>query len=274
MNPLLIDGQRWLTRFATDVWLRVRISLKRRGVFGTAGYALVAGLAKVALKLGLLHPSTKPSVARVFDGEHGVDTAGNIELALLEIKSQSVPDGNRYAPTSPKYFKEIMTHLGIRHEQFAFVDLGCGKGLALLLAAAYPFRRIIGVEFSAELATIAKRNITAYVGEGLKCSNVQCVCMDAVEYEFPREPLVIYLYNPFIGRVLAHVAANIARTIADHPRDVFIVYNWPTEPHVFDAIPSVECVVGDPEYMIYRTRWRPADRVHSLGYQETTAASK
>ncbi len=263
MQSLNLGEPRWLTRVAAGAKRKVRRSIKRRGEFGTviyiAWYITFGGPVMVARKLGLIRPSARPSVASMFDCEHGVDTAAHIQLGDLEIKSRNVREGCHYAPTSPKYFKEMMPHLNIRHEQFTFVDVGCGKGLVLLLASAYPFRRIIGVEFSDESATIASRNLVAYVGEPQGCKDIQCVCMDAVEYEFPCERLVIYFYNSFKGKVLKQFAANIAQTIADHPRDLFIVYNNPTEPDVFDAIHSIERVFDDPDYLIYRTRGRASE---------------
>lgn len=260
MESLIHGEARWLTKITSGVWRKVRRSVKRRGVLGTAGYIAYVGPANVARKLGLVPSSTRPSVASVFDGEHGVDTAAHIQLRDLVINSRNVQDCCHYAPTSPKYFKEMMSHLNIRHEQFTFVDIGCGKGLALLLASVYPFRRIIGVEFSDELVAIASRNLVAYVGEPQQCKDIQCLCMDAVEYEFPWERLVIYFYNSFKGELLKQFAANIAHTIADHPRDVFIIYNNPTEPDVFDAIQSIERVCDDPDFVIYRTRRRARER--------------
>lgn len=259
MESIIFGEAHWLTRVTTGVWRKVRRSVKRRGVLGTAGYIAYAAPVAVARKLGLVRSSTMPSVASVFDSEHGVDTAAHIQLGDLEINSRNVREGCHYAPTSPKYFKEMMPHLNIRHEQFTFVDIGCGKGLVLLLASAYPFRRIIGVEFSDELSLIASRNLVAYAGELQGCKDIQCVCMDAVEYAFPCERLVIYFYNSFKGEVLKQFAANIAQTIADHPRDVFIVYNNPTEPDVFDTIQSIERVFDDPDFLIYRTRWRASE---------------
>ncbi|HRB82181.1 MAG TPA: class I SAM-dependent methyltransferase [Nitrospira sp.] len=270
MNLLSLNlaETRWLTRVATGGWRKVRRSIKRRGILGTAGYMVCFVPAKVARKLGFASPLAGPSVASLFDRKYGVETAEHIPLNRLGIESQNVNEGNYYAPTSPKIFNEMMPHLNIRHEQFTFVDIGCGKGLVLLLASTYPFRRIIGVEFSAELSAIASNNLAAYVGEHSKSREVHCLCMDAVDYEFPLEPLVIYFYNPFKGTVLERVAANIARTIADHPRDLFVVYNNPTAPDVFDGIQSLERIFDDPDFLIYRTRLGARGRASSHGDKE------
>lgn len=267
-NTAVSDKRRRVARAAAGLWRKVRRSVKRRGEWGTvlyiAWYITVGGPAMAARKLGLIRPPAKPSAARLFDGQHGVETAEHVAFRQLGITSRHAQDRNPYAPTSPKIFKEMMAHLPIRHQDFTLVDLGCGKGMVLLLAAEYPFRRIIGVEFSAELVARAADNLTTFGKDRLQCRDVQCLCVDAVDYEFPREPLVLYLYNSFKGKVLNRVAAKIARTLADIPRDVFLVYNNPTEPDVFDQIPSLKCIVDDPDFMIYRRVRTTSDRGESF----------
>lgn len=257
MNPPFSGERRLPTRTAAALWRKVRRSVKRRGEFGTVLYIawyVTAGAASMAARrVGLLRHSGRPSVASIYDGHHGVETAEHVDFGQLDIHSDSLRDCNPYAPTSPKIFGEIMAHLDIRHQDYNVVDLGCGKGMVLLLAAEYPFRRIIGIEFSAQLVSIALKNLAASSSERRQCHDVQCVCMDATVYQFPREPLVIYLYNSFNGKVLNQVAANLASTIAECQRDIFVVYNNPTEPEVFDRIPSLQCVVDDPDFIIYRT---------------------
>ena len=49
--------------------------------------------------------------------------------------------------------------LAIDASRFTFVDLGCGKGKPLMVAASYGFRRLVGVDISAECIAIARRNI-------------------------------------------------------------------------------------------------------------------
>jgi tRNA1(Val) A37 N6-methylase TrmN6 len=40
----------------------------------------------------------------------------------------------------------------------SFVDLGCGKGLPLVVATEYPFQRVLGVELAPELCVVARHN--------------------------------------------------------------------------------------------------------------------
>src|SRR5580693_6708790 len=54
-----------------------------------------------------------------------------------------------YQPTEPALFHEMLASLiqaspKIDFREFTFIDIGSGKGRALLMAADYPFRRILG----------------------------------------------------------------------------------------------------------------------------------
>ena len=44
-------------------------------------------------------------------------------------------------------------------ERTVFLDVGAGKGRAMLVASEYPFLRVEGVELNPKLADIARRNI-------------------------------------------------------------------------------------------------------------------
>jgi tRNA G46 methylase TrmB len=45
----------------------------------------------------------------------------------------------------------MVSRLNISFEDFTFFDFGSGKGRALHLASEFPFKNIIGVEFSSKL---------------------------------------------------------------------------------------------------------------------------
>jgi cyclopropane fatty-acyl-phospholipid synthase-like methyltransferase len=55
------------------------------------------------------------------------------------------------ASTDYRSFRRVMRHIGVR-EQDVFLDYGSGLGRVLLMAAQYPFRRVLGVELSAAVS--------------------------------------------------------------------------------------------------------------------------
>ena len=101
-----------------------------------------------------------------FDERFGVETSG----LIYELPSGHQHDlhNNGYFAVAPSVFHSIMRamveRLHLDFQRFGFVDLGSGKGRALLLASDYPFREVIGVELSPKLDRIARDNIARYAG--------------------------------------------------------------------------------------------------------------
>ena len=77
-----------------------------------------------------------------YDELTGCDTSGMIHRRRLAAESED------YQPVDPDIFRACLAHIREELSRFTFVDIGCGKGRALLLAEEYDFREIIGVEFS------------------------------------------------------------------------------------------------------------------------------
>ena len=120
-----------------------------------------------------------------FDLQAGTDTAGIVRLESLSINSPNRTLGVHYQASEPDSFRRTIAALPLRHEDFVFVDFGSGKGRALLLASEFPFKRIMGVEFSDELSAIARENVASFPTEAQRCGDIEIVCEDAAEFELP-----------------------------------------------------------------------------------------
>jgi SAM-dependent methyltransferase len=226
-------------------WLRD--SLRARGLLRSLGY-----LGKQAWEV--LRDST-PARRRArfgdidYDCDYGVDTTWarlGWRVRLREIFTERL-----YQPTVPEEFAEIMQRLPqLDFTQYSFVDLGSGKGRALLLAADYLFRRIIGVEVQPELHAIAEENLRR-LRQRAPQINAQALCLDAREFHFPPEPLIVYLFNPFPDYVLATVLDNLRRSAASHPRPVYLIYNAPCEEHVLQQAGFLGKIAQTSQYAIY-----------------------
>ncbi|MFZ0799285.1 MAG: class I SAM-dependent methyltransferase [Terriglobales bacterium] len=167
-----------------------------------------------------------------FDREHGIDTDGRFEgwtyLSDLDIPSPNWIDGNDYAAIEPERFKRVLASFDIAFEEFTFIDFGSGKGRALLLASEYPFKRILGLEFSPELHKTAVENIRRYRSTTQKCRNIQSLNVDFADYALPSEASILFFFHPCRTRTLAAVVAGIGRSLLAHPRSLYIAYVAPT----------------------------------------------
>jgi len=226
-------------------WLRD--SLRVRGAGGTLKY--LATQSWEVLKDSMPERRRSRFGDIDYDCDYGVDTTWarlSWEVRLREIFTERL-----YQPTVPEEFGEIMQQLApVDFTDFIFIDLGSGKGRALLLASRYPFRSIIGVEIQPELHNVAEENIFR-LHESHPEIDVQAVCLDAREYRFPNEPLIVYMFNPFPDYAMATVVENLRRSVVRHPRPVYVIYNAPFEQQVIEKASFLHKVVQTHQYAIY-----------------------
>jgi SAM-dependent methyltransferase len=158
-----------------------------------------------------------------------------------------------YQPTEPALFREMIAKLKIHFQEFTFVDIGSGKGRALLMAADYPFRRILGIELLPALYRVAQKNLSAYKCDSQQCFVVEAVCLDAREFVFPVEPLVLYLFNPLPEAGMIDVVANLVHSLSQSPRVVHVLYRNPLFENVLAKYPAFNRIASTPQYSIFRT---------------------
>jgi SAM-dependent methyltransferase len=156
-----------------------------------------------------------------------------------------------YQPTEPALFRSMLDSLALDFRQFTFIDLGSGKGRTLLLAADYPFRRIVGVELLPALHQVAVENVARYNSGSQQCFEVESVCGDAREFVFPAEPLLLYLFNPLSKGGLQTVIENLEKSLYQKPRAVYLLYHHPRLAEVVTGNAVLRRVGGTEQYSIF-----------------------
>jgi hypothetical protein len=189
---------------------------------------------------------------RFFDWQHGVSTCGNANLADLTIVGDNAGHGVFYHPSHPKFLFEVFSSLKIDYPNYTFVDLGSGKGRALLVASEFPFKEVLGVEFAVELHEIAAQNIQRYRSKTQKCKNIKSLNLDALEFEIPLTPLVLFLCNPFRPDVLTPVLQRLQASLDSHPRDVTLIYGAPFHGSLIEQQTALRCVEQSTYHNTYQ----------------------
>jgi SAM-dependent methyltransferase len=185
------------------------------------------------------------------DRKYGCETGGRIPLERLAIDSPNVAEGVQYEPVSEFYFRRMLGAVSIPPDTYAFVDLGSGKGRALLIAAEYPFKRFVGIEFSPELHDIARRNIARVRARTGSRQTFQLHLGDVANFEFPLEPLALHLYNPFGEPVLRQVLERLSASLREVSRDVLVFYRTPVHQQLFNDAPFLRRVKATSQYAVY-----------------------
>jgi len=125
--------------------------------------------------------------------------------------------------------EKVLQRLDIGPEA-KIIDIGCGKGSALITMATFPFSRIAGCDISADLVAVAKTNLARL---GIK--GVMLYCCDATKFGELDDYNYIYFFNPFAAEVFESVMANVRDSLARSPRDLTIIYRNPKSHHVIVA---------------------------------------
>ena len=132
-------------------------------------------------------------------------------------------DCENYEAISYQCLDIALKRLDIDRRRDVLLDYGCGKGRVVVVAATYPFRRVLGIERVPELGEIARQNVDR-AGNKLRCKSIEIVTADAVTYAVPHDVNVIFLFNPFVGTVLSAVQDRIRASLAECPRPLTLIY--------------------------------------------------
>lgn len=175
-----------------------------------------------------------------FDAKYNVDTCGSIHLHELTITDDNnIESGSIYDPAPAQTVRNLFSHLPKNElSDYTLVDFGSGKGRVMFVAAEYCFRKIVGVEFAEELHEVAVENILNYKNPQQKCSDIESICADAVNYKIPEDNCIFYFFAPFEKDVLFSVIENIKQSYQQSPRKMWILYitDPVTHPTAFEII--------------------------------------
>jgi SAM-dependent methyltransferase len=163
--------------------------------------------------------------------KYGIDTSGADELDTLEQKGIDTSHATIYMPASYDLLHTVF-------EQFSpagfvhFLDIGCGKGRAMCVAARYGAKKITGIDFSKDFCMAAEKNM-AITRQHLPGLQYNIIHNDAFYYEIPPDVDCIFLFNPFDEIIMEGVVDRILDSHATVPRKLTIIYVNPLHKEVF-----------------------------------------
>lgn len=148
-----------------------------------------------------------------------------------------------YSAISRDFLREILASIPEDLGRYTFVDIGSGKGAAVIHASEFPFQRLCGVELTAELLAIARRNVEKYNAATGRKRDVEWVHTDFFEWAIPNEPQLFFLNNPFPAPLTTPALQHIERSLDRHPRPALLVFR--------------QAPRATAEYLNGSRRWQP-----------------
>jgi SAM-dependent methyltransferase len=171
-----------------------------------------------------------------FDRAHGVDTSGLIPAEYLfgdEAASEATVNAG-CVPSAVRAALQTIPDL----EGASFLDLGCGKGRALIAARAFPFSTLRGIELNPTLAAMARANGVRAARKTPKGAALEITVGDATQPDLPAGDVLVFMYHPFGRPLIERVCARLVDFTRQRSSRIFVVYENPVHGAVFDAAPE------------------------------------
>jgi SAM-dependent methyltransferase len=191
----------------------------------------------------------EPPPLHPFDAMHGVETGGLIPAGELTTGHSSDAHVTAYYGVAPSILRGLIAlwlegSPAYPIESYAFVDIGAGKGRAILVASEMPFRQVIGVELNPAMADIAQANVDHWIAShaadptAASCAPVRLVEQDALAFEFPKTPCLAFLFHPFEAPLMKRMLRRMEAEFSGRPGELDVLYVNAECAAVFDANPA------------------------------------
>ncbi len=170
-----------------------------------------------------------------FDQIHGTDTSGLVPASDLVTGHPNDEHVTAYYAVAPSILRSLVerwnqTNPPHHITDYTFLDIGAGKGRAVLLASELPFRQVIGVELNPAMAAVAEANAALWRREHASDPTAAAIAPiriledDALNLPLPSTPTLVFLFHPFEDPVLKALLRRIETAFADRPGTVDVLY--------------------------------------------------
>ncbi len=198
-------------------------------------------------------PSSERSAGRRFDHDYGVTTQAI--LFLTDLDPEHVGDAGahatHYEAVPVADFRVLVNALPPEAILVStFVDVGAGMGRAILLAAEYRFKQVLGIELSPGLYEVSSENLEHADRSRRACRDVRLVRGDARSWSYPPGNLVVFMYNPFDGEAMRATLGSILHR--RNPGTTWLLYHTPVERDIIEGDPEWQLLSSTRSGLIYR----------------------
>ena len=190
-------------------------------------------------------PVVKAPPVHPFDKHHGTDTGGLIPRAALLTGHPNDLHITAYYAVAPSILDALIalwlrTSPPYEIDRYTFLDVGAGKGRALLSASLHPFQRAIGIELNPTLAAIARANIALFQQSpnAAPLAPITLLEADALEAPLPSTPTLAFMFHPFEAPVLRRFLARVQQHFAERPGAFDLLYVNAEHANVLDRNPA------------------------------------
>lgn len=147
-------------------------------------------------------------------------------LEKLSVSGGDLGKSSHYEAVNYFVLEKLLAAFKNLSETGKIIDLGCGKGRAIVVAAYFGFTNITGIDFAAELCTEAAENMrrTEKRFPGLVW---RVLPVNVLDYAIEPDDSVFFLFNPFNEEVLGLFLNRLEESCKQFPRKTWFLYASP-----------------------------------------------
>jgi SAM-dependent methyltransferase len=166
--------------------------------------------------------------------KYGINTTGADELEELAKSGVDISHATMYMPVSYNLLENVLKQIP-ENARNHFLDIGCGKGRALCVAAYNGFKKISGIDFSATFCADAVKNLKITKSKTIDFHQT-VIHKNVLEYQIPADVDCIFLFNPFDEKLMLYLVKEISKSLKKKPRLLHIIYANPLHIQLFTNI--------------------------------------
>jgi SAM-dependent methyltransferase len=204
----------------------------------------------------LLQPGLRPWLGAHYSRTHPIDEFYNIDTSGFHAVGTIHPDPKVQASISPyigcqpSVARAALAALPAT-EDYSLVELGCGKGRVVIIGSEFPFKDIIGIELSPDLAKIAQTNVDKVTKTFPQRPPMRVIEGDILTCLPVEGRVAFFFYHSFNRELTSRLVEKIEAALAANLEHAFFIYCNPVWGSVFDASPalrrwSADTIVHDP----------------------------
>jgi len=165
--------------------------------------------------------------AFLYDVRNGTDTGGKAAAAKLDIPADTVEHVTGFQSVNERHLKTVLEQVDFPIGS-VFIDIGCGKAKALLIAAKFLYiEKVVGVELAKSLCVASEKNLEIARAKGALNTPAEIIHGDAVEIEYDSAINIFFLNNPFDAGFMLRMIDILERHAKKHGKKIWMLYGNP-----------------------------------------------
>lgn len=158
--------------------------------------------------------------------KYKIKTFSPVKLKHLTIENADISKSSPYEAVNYYMLEKLLTAFRKLSPEKSIVDLGCGKGRVMVVAAYFGFTKITGIDFAKELCEEATLNInkTQSIIPGIEWKVIHANVLD---YTISSDDTVFFMFNPFVEETLNVFLDKLEDSCKLFPRKTSFLYASP-----------------------------------------------